>query len=144
MPKAAVFHTKRYYFNENCLKKIENSRYKWPPVTPEVKLPESELLRNEIKLPSSAVPAGFLYLNIFLKSNVYTQFTIFIGYNPLLNLSLLWLWYRVSKNNKWYLGDLMTWYFLQTSACNRKNSLRQVPFTIVTLLGSALLTRVLE
>ena len=21
MPKAAVFHTKRYYFNENCLKK---------------------------------------------------------------------------------------------------------------------------
>ena len=67
-----------------------------------------------------ACSAGFLYLNIFFKSSVYTQFAIFIVYNPLLNLSQLWLWYRISKNNRWYLGDLMTWYFMQTSACNRK------------------------
>ena len=69
------------------------------------------------------MPANFLYFNIFFKSNVYTQFTIFIIYNLLLNLSLLWLWYRISKKNRWYLGDLMTWYFMRTSACNLKKEL---------------------
>ena len=37
----------------------------------------------------------------------------------------------------------MTWYFMQTSACNRKKSLG-LPFTIVTLLGTALLTSVFD
>ena len=31
--------------------------------------------------------ASFLYFNIFFKSNVYTQFTILIMYNPSLNLA---------------------------------------------------------
>ena len=84
---------------KNRIEKI----YKWPPARPEVKLPESEVLRNEI-----------------FPVNVYTHLTIFIMYNPLLNLSLLWLLFRISKNNWWCLGDLMTWYFMQTSAYNRK------------------------
>ena len=36
----------------------------------------------------------------------------------------------------------MTWHFMQTTACNRKTSLG-LPFTIVTLLGTALLTSVI-
>ena len=48
---------------------------------------------------------------------------IFIVYNPL-------------------LGELMTRHFMQTSACNRKKILG-LPFTTVTLLGTALLTSVL-
>ena len=36
----------------------------------------------------------------------------------------------------------MTWHFMQTTACNRKKSLG-LPFTIVTLLGTALPTSVI-
>ena len=48
MPKAAVFSYKEILFQHKLTKKITERRYKWPPARPEVKLPESELLRNEI------------------------------------------------------------------------------------------------
>ena len=53
-----------------------------PPPTPgpEIKLPESELLRNELKL----LVCLLVFFNIFFKSNLYTQFMISIVYNPLL------------------------------------------------------------
>ena len=115
MPKAVVFsYTKKMSFQrklstKNRIEKI----YKWPPARPEVKLPESELLRNEIN-------CLLVSFSLIFTLNVYTHLTIFIVYNPLLKLSLLWLWYRISKNNRWCLGNLMTWYFIQTSAYNRK------------------------
>ena len=82
-PQGSCFSYKKILFQrklstKNRIEKI----YKWPPARPEVKLPESEVLRNEI-----------------FPVNVYTHLTIFIMYNPLLNLSLLWLLFRISKNN---------------------------------------------
>ena len=97
---------------KNRIEKI----YKWPPARPKVKLPESELLTDEIKL----LLCLLVFFTLIFTLNVYTHLPIFIVYNPLLKLSLLWLWYRISKNNRWCLGDLMTWYFIQTSAYNRK------------------------
>ena len=113
---SCFFIQKKYYFNANCLQKIEQKRYMWPPARPKVKLPESELSRDEIKL----LLCLLVFFTLIFTLNVYTHLPIYIVYNPLLKLSLLWLWYRISKNNRWCLGDLMTWYFIQTSAYNRK------------------------
>ena len=66
---------------KNRIEKI----YKWPPARPEVKLPESELLRDEIKL------LLLVFSTLIFTLNVYTHLPIFIVYNPLPKLSLLWL-----------------------------------------------------
>ena len=117
-------------------------RRRWHTFWSEVKLPEPELLRNELKLLLCLL---IFFTLIFSLNLMYTLNLVFSSYiiHYVLNLSLLWLWYRISKKNRWYLGDLMTWYFMQTSACNRKKSLG-LPFTIITPLGTALLTSVLD
>ena len=68
---------------KNRIEKI----YKWPPARPEVKLPELELLRNEIKL----LLCLLVFFTLIFTLNVYTHLPIFTVYNPLLKLSLLWL-----------------------------------------------------
>ena len=116
-PRQLFFHTKKILFQRKLSTKNRTEKiYKWPPARPKVKLPESELSRDEIKL----LLCLLVFFTLIFTLNVYTHLPIFTVYNPLLKLSLLWLWYRISKNNRWCLGDLMTWYFIQTSAYNRK------------------------
>ena len=45
-----MFSYNEILFQRKLSKKVEWRLYKWPPARPEVKLPESEILRNELKL----------------------------------------------------------------------------------------------
>ena len=82
------FHTKKILFQRKLSTKSRIEKiYKWPPARPKVKLPESELLRDEIKL----LLCLLVFFTLIFTLNVYTHLPIFIVYNPLLKLSLLWL-----------------------------------------------------
>ena len=85
-PRQLFFQTKEILFQRKLSTKNRIEKIcKWPPARPEVKLPESELLRNEIKL----LLCLLVFFTLIFTLNVHTRLTIFIVYNPLLKLSLL-------------------------------------------------------